>query len=315
MKNRARIGIPVMHASDVNNRPLGPRLHRSLWLALAALVVLLSPLLNQLDPDTLIAGLAVAVVIFGLPHGALDPLVAQAAGRWRTQRQLIGHLLGYVGLAAAVVIAWIAFPLAALTAFLLLSIWHFSGDWPKLPDGRQAKPFHRLALGWVVVASPLLFYPERVTELFSVLTGLQQDDALQSALVAVMGWLNVPALAVVSFSILRGLRRDIQGSLELASLPLLAWLLPPLLYFLFYFCFLHSPRHLLGLAADTRIRQHRWFWLALIGLTLVTVCLLLAGYTLIDGRPSERVIQVVFIGLAALTVPHMILVERFEQSR
>ncbi|MDZ7789298.1 MAG: Brp/Blh family beta-carotene 15,15'-dioxygenase [Xanthomonadales bacterium] len=254
-------------------------------------------------------------MIFGLPHGALDPLVARAAGRWRTQRELVEHLLAYVGLAAAVVIAWLALPLPVLAAFLLLSVWHFSGDWPKLPDGRQAKAFHRLALGWVVVASPLLFHPERVTELFSVLTGRPQDDAMQAALVAVLGWLSLPALAVVSVNILRGLRRDIQGSLELASLPLLAWLLPPLLYFLFYFCFLHSPRHLLGLAADARIREHRWFWLALVGLTLAAVCLLMTGYALIDGRPSERVIQVVFIGLAALTVPHMILVERFERSR
>lgn len=290
--------------------------HRLVWLVVAITALSLSPWLGQLDPALRASGLALGVVVAGLPHGALDPLVAHATGRWQTATGLIGHLCVYLGLAGAVVLAWLALPVTTLAAFLLLSAWHFSGDWPTLPNGIVAQWNHRLALGLTVVAAPALFHPGRVGDLFAVLTGSGPDNPLVAGLVLVMAGLAAPAIAMSAVIVFRGLGRDTRAAAELALLPLLAWSLPPLVYFAVYFCLLHSPRHLLAVAGDSRIRVGRSFWLTMIGLTATAAVLGASGYLLIDAAtPDQGIVQVVFIGLAALTVPHMLLIERFARAR
>ena len=290
------------------------RYHRMAWLAAACAVLLLSPLVGQIEPVWMVAALVLVVVLSGLPHGALDPLVAHAAGHWHNGKELTVHLLTYTGLAAMAVGIWLIWPVPALAAFLVLSAWHFSGDWPTLPHCRLPNAFERLSLGGMVVGAPALFHPQRVGEIFAVLTGRSPGDPLQSGLVEVLGWLTLALLPVAAIMMLRGLRHEVRVSLELISLPLLAWLLPPLLYFVIYFGLLHSPRHLIRLAEDPRIRVDRAFWQVLVAMTLLTVGLGVLAYALLDGSPDQRLIQIVFIGLAALTVPHMLLIERFNQA-
>ena len=100
---------------------------------------------------------------------------------------------------------------------------------------------------------------------------------------------------------------------ELAVLAIAFGLLPPLVGFSLYFCGVHTPRHLarvwLAISEDGRSRT-KVLTLALV-FTLaswiaggLSLCLVSAAET-IDGA----ILRVVFIGLAALTVPHMILVD------
>ena len=97
--------------------------------------------------------------------------------------------------------------------------------------------------------------------------------------------------------------------LELFGLLLLAWVLPPLFFFAVYFCGLHSPRHIIESA-----RVLRWHTRAVrmtaLGISIITVAAALGIYVslpAIDATP--RLLAVIFIGLAALTVPHMLLLE------
>jgi Brp/Blh family beta-carotene 15,15'-monooxygenase len=290
------------------------RRHRGVWLTLAAAALLAAPLVDSVDADIVLAALVVLVVTFGLPHGALDPLVARAAGQWRTRWQLVGHLLAYTGIAAGVVVVWLWLPLVTLGAFLILSAWHFGDDWPRLPSGHRAAPWQRGALGAAVVAAPVAFHPQAVAEAFAILVGRAPDDALLQSFVTAVGLSAWPALVVLVGSALAGLRRHRRMALELAALPALAWALPPLVYFIAYFCFLHSPRHLIDLHQDERVPLDRTGWAILIGLTLTTVAFGALAFALAPGNAAQpRLLQVVFIGLAALTVPHMLLIERFRR--
>jgi Brp/Blh family beta-carotene 15,15'-monooxygenase len=97
---------------------------------------------------------------------------------------------------------------------------------------------------------------------------------------------------------------------------LLALVLPPLVYFVAYFCFLHSPRHLIEAARLVGIGSPEQVIVRALPITCVTVIGAMIAVYLLPSMPlSTATIQVVFIGLAALTVPHMLLVERIARHR
>ncbi len=291
--------------------------HRLAWLVLVALLMASWPWIQSLAPSTRIGLLAALVALLGLPHGAMDPLVARAAGRWQNGRQLALHLGAYVGLAAAVVLLWWLFPVSSLVGFLLISAWHFGNDWPRLPGNRPARSWERGLAGLGVVGAPVVFYPDRVAELFALLTTQNATAEPILLLIASCRALGVAGLIGLAWlAAIHGPRRP-AGMLEPVALILAAWWFPPLVYFAVYFCFLHSPRHLISVARDPRIGLSPTAAAVIAALTLLTILLGSAAFWLLgDAQPAEtRTLQVVFVSLAALTVPHMMLVERFTSRR
>jgi Brp/Blh family beta-carotene 15,15'-monooxygenase len=95
-------------------------------------------------------------------------------------------------------------------------------------------------------------------------------------------------------------------TVEYALLVATGLVTPPLIYFVIYFCALPSPRHFL-LTADqldlTLLQGLSAAWPILVA-TLAITAPLLAVFT---PAFEPATLQIVFIGLAALTVSHMIL--------
>jgi len=276
------------------------------WLffcgAAGALILVLFDV--QLSSKFVAVFVAALVAIVGLPHGALDPLVAYQAGLWRTPFGLALFLAAYLLLAGAAGLLWFFAPMWALIAFLAYSAWHFSGDWrDDLPLGL------RLSAGVAIISAPTLLHADLVTQYFSLLAG--QSGAV--ALVQFLPWLAVPALVGMAIGLARCVRVRPSISAELAVLATAAVVLPPLVFFILYFCGLHSPRHLLH-AAQNLNRKSAIITAA--GVTLLTV--VLGGLVVMQapvGRLDERLLQLTFIGLAVLTVPHMILIEHWAARR
>lgn len=105
-------------------------------------------------------------------------------------------------------------------------------------------------------------------------------------------------------------RRHPRTTHELLALVILACLTSPLIYFIVYFCFLHRLRHFGHLFAPLSRRQRRRLIWVGFGYTLATVvlALLMARIAWPAAPPEETALRLVFIGLAAITVPHMIVV-------
>ena len=135
------------------------------FIGLAA-IALAAALTNTLPSESWqLMILMVLVVIFGLPHGAMDPLVARQSGLFIDNAGLLRFSSIYLLQALAMLFFWLMFPGPALLLFLLMSAYHFSGDWKdQLPD------WLRLLGGTTVVLAPLLFWPTEVTRLFSILS-------------------------------------------------------------------------------------------------------------------------------------------------
>ena len=264
-----------------------------------------------LSQQALVLVLALAVAVTGLPHGALDPWVAWRIGLWRGRWGFVAFNVAYVGLAALVVMAWRLAPGLSLVVFLAISAWHFAGDW------RQDLPgWARAVAGLALLALPAWRWPGDVDASFALLAGAD-GSVIASWLRVASPWLAVGVAAVA----LLAQRRSRATAIELAAVAALALLLPPLVYFVVYFCALHSLRHLriaVGEADASSRGPIAGVALLYTVLTLVLAALvwpwLAAAGTLVHTADAE-LLKLVFIGLAALTLPHMLVVMLSERAR
>lgn len=241
--------------------------------------------------------LVILVILAGLPHGALDPLVAQKAGIWTTPGGFFAFIASYLALGTVTLALWLAFPGVALLVFLLYSGYHFSGDWR-----RELRPLLRVGSGLFIVTAPALFQPEQTSNYFALLAGKEATAFILPALqvLAFPSTLCILAAAV-------HIRANRILCLELLVLLTAGIFLPPLLFFILYFCAAHSPKHLIHIAKGFPLRA-----LAKTAITFTFASVGLGALALfISGTVpvADGLLQVLFIGLAVLTVPHMLLVE------
>ena len=107
--------------------------------------------------------------------------------------------------------------------------------------------------------------------------------------------------------------------LDFSSLIILNLFLTPVLAFTFYFCFLHSIRHAITLVfeLDKSFKSGvKKFINKAIPLTSITgVVFILAIYFLNNFfMLDEAIYKVIFIGLASLTFPHILLEYLLEKN-
>jgi Brp/Blh family beta-carotene 15,15'-monooxygenase len=279
----------------------GVRLDLTAAFSAAALLACASFLLFQPGPSIQLILLVPFVALLGVPHGALDLRVASDLWPLPTAWALALFAAIYLGLGGAVLAVWALAPEIALPAFFVYSAVHFAGDWrDRLP------PLPRLSAGVLVVAAPALAWPAEVTRILAAL-------APQEVAADLVGVLRVlaPIAALVLGAGLWRLPRTVRSTLvELGGLMLLALLTPPLVYFIVYFCFLHSPRHFEGTIRRLRLSRLGGI-IAALPLTMATWAIATAAILFVELPSDVATLRLVFIGLAALAVPHMVLVERF----
>jgi Brp/Blh family beta-carotene 15,15'-monooxygenase len=193
-----------------------------------------------------------------------------------------------------------------LILFLLISAAHFSGD----PE--EGTPHAtRILYGGSVLLLPALFHSEEMAQLFGLLVG-NEPALLLMPWIKLIAWIWLPCVVI---GVILLAWSDWLGAMEIASVILLSVAAPPLIAFTLFFCGMHSARHILRTIDYSGSLSRRLLALSallpMIGVAMVSA---LAWWFLKGKSLDERLIQIVFVGLAALTVPHMALVERVRFS-
>ena len=278
------------------------RIQGLLFCIVSLLLIPLALNLYHLEPQVQLLVMAAVIILLGVPHGALDTVFVQRAYRMSHVGSWAAFIVLYFVPVVAVVVLWSIAPLLFLAGFLLISIFHFSGD--PVPGTPLVV---RLLYGGAIVVLPTLWHADEVTMLFSLLVG----PAPASIMVSILSPLAWPWLVGLALAAMVACRRDGVAAGELAAVALLATVAPPLPAFTIFFCGMHSARHILRTVYYVGAEHWRVLLLAgglpIIGIVgMFAVALLLPSVLAID----VRVIRIVFVGLAALTVPHMAIVER-----
>ncbi len=282
--------------------PMSIRFQGLAFCALAWLLLAASLWLPKTDVQTQLVLLSPIILALGVPHGALDIVFARQLTGVRSSAGWCLFTIAYLAAAALVVVLWWCAPGFFLAAFLLVSVLHFSGD----PEGNTPALFRTL-YGGAVVFCPLALYGADVTQLFAFLAGLPAAQAI----VAALQWASWPWITAICFAAVAGAKLELARSVELLSIAALLTFLPPLIAFTIFFCGMHSARHVLRTRDYSGARTLRH----LLRISVLPMFATVAGvgitWWLYDGEPFDmRLAQLLFVGLAALTVPHMVVVER-----
>jgi Brp/Blh family beta-carotene 15,15'-monooxygenase len=255
----------------------------------------------RFDPRTELLVSTVLIGLLGIPHGAIDPLLAAAVYDLRRPTDWCWFGASYVAVALAVVLVWLFAPMLFLAGFLLVSIVHFSED---LAPG--VSWVSRVAYGASVVVLPTVRYASETGRLLGLVAGADAAAPVVAVLAAVAG----PLMAVAIWRALVEGVRNTQVGLELAAVVLLSVCAPPLISFTVFFCVMHSLRHLIRAAQTQADRPGRSLVYAAAWPMAGTVGAAVLGWALLGSQSLDpAMMQLVFVGLAALTVPHMVLVE------
>lgn len=256
----------------------------------------------EIETQLLIASFTISLA--GLPHGAADAWLAQQVGIIINLKDLFTFLVSYSFIAISIIFAWMISPSMSLAIFLVISAWHF-GD-----DERLGLSLHtRFCSGVIIVSSPLLLHNTEVLSLYEILIGNYANNVLDSQIILFIissGYLIYNS--IISFNDLTTVRNTSNITLYI----ILSFILTPILYFTIYFCCAHSFQHMSRIWGMTTEKNRSKFLVAVTLLTTLVIFFASVIYIWLikSGINFEIVnIKVLFVGLAALAVPHILLID------
>ena len=172
--------------------------------------------------------------------------------------------------------------------------------------------------GSTVIIAPLLFQKDKTNEIFQTLNFNVFDSQIftDQFLIVLLCLSFLSSLYISNHK-----NTDLKGLMfmDFFSLIILNLFLTPILAFTLYFCFLHSIRHSITLIfeLDKSFKSGlKKFINRAIPLTFITGAIFLIAVYLLNNfyMLDEAIYKVIFIGLASLTFPHILLEYLLEKN-
>lgn len=282
-------------------------IHHVIILTVAPVLLLANAAIGRFDLFDWPFISALLILLLGVPHGAFDIAVIQHRWSGPQRVNLLELLVMYVGLVVVVIAAWSVLPGGCLAAFLIASAYHFSGDWPSFH-----KPASRLLIGAALLSATAQFHQDQDRDIFELLTSTEAAAMIAATLHAA----SAPLMVAAGILAVNASRQSPGEAIEYALVLSLALFLPPITFFVIYFCLVHSVRH----AIDVRLELRQTPTIVLLSKAApyagVAVASTLGGGLVVSSAGiGLDMLSTVFIVLAALTVPHMLLVDKQGDAR
>ena len=242
----------------------------------------------------------------GISHGALDNLKGNKVLKLYGIKQKYLFYLIYLMLSLFVIFFWILLPLLTLSLFLLVASYHFGKEDSNFGRIKKRKfiNLYFLLKGSVVVIAPLAFHTEETLQIFEILN-VQLNFINEKILISFLALSFLSNIFILDDKGIALADWFTIFALNIAFSPLLA--------FTIYFCFLHSIRHSLSLIYELNKNNFnkgfKEFIKKALPLTIITGVLYLIGVFVLTNSYSldNAILKVIFIGLASLTFPHILL--------
>jgi len=249
------------------------------------------------------------IFFIGLPHGSFDGAVASLVG-FRNKIQFLQFLLYYLALFFFVIIFWLYFPIISLIIFIFMTIIHFGlCDWTNFKIDKY-KYFVCFTYGMTVIFGIIFFNEEQSFLIFEYLTNEKIYNLKEYFFIPYI----LTLISLVIFFYLSFYENKLRrGIIEILFLLFIFYIFDPLLSFAIYFCFFHTYKHLKHLIKNIYLElpNKNFVIYSTILFTIISWGggILILTFLIQNFTVYESILKVVFIGLAALTLPHMILVD------
>ena len=260
------------------------------------------------------------IILLGISHGSLDNLKGKKLLRIYKIKQIEKFYFSYICLSIIVIFLWILFPKFLLVIFLLIASYHFGREDTvyKSEVTGYKKDILFLLKGSLIVTAPLLFNYDKTNEIFLMLNfSLFLEFVIYKEILFLLIFLSFFSGLTLSKS--KNIDNSTLSIMDFLSIILINYFLNPILAFTIYFCFLHSIRHSLTLIFELDknfVKGFTKFLKKALPLTLITAVLYLVSiYSLSNFfELNNAIYKVIFIGLASLTFPHILLEYLIEKN-
>lgn len=264
---------------------------------------------------------AILIVAIGLPHGATDLLLVKYLSTDRYNEQSVSQaLLHYISLIALYGLIWYFMPELAFVLFIIISIYHFGqSNYTFLQvESKLTRTVGYIASGSFVLLTPLCIHHEIAIPIIETISGTTAFSFSATTAETLTRALFLTNIWLLIFLYLNNWITSETLAYQLVSIVLLLlcyWFLPLILGFTIYFVFWHSLHSMVDQIDYIRTKENDFTWLKYyknaLPITLLAVVLIAGGYWInITWSINFSIIEVFFVMLSLMTLPHIILIEQ-----
>ena len=272
---------------------------------------------NNLSISPLICLLLILTI--GVSHGSLDHVKGKKLFNILNIKKISIFYFLYTLIAISVIIIWIIIPSISLMIFLLVASFHFGKEDTQFLISENSY-FNQLLFflkGLLIILAPMFFHFNETITIFKFL--LVDNEIFYSTLefIEVNKILPIGIILSTLSCVYLFLRKfEIKKFiifLDFFSILILNYYLSPLVAFTIYFCFLHSIRHSITLIYEIDKNDFKnglkVFSKKVLPLTILTAIFCLIGIYQLNNNYdfNSSILKIIFIGLASLTFPHILL--------
>ena len=261
----------------------------------------------------------ILILVIGVSHGSLDNIKGRKILNILKFESIIIFYLIYVLIAIIVIILWYLFPTFSLIIFLIVASYHFGKEDTQFLINKNSyfNQFLFFLKGTLIILSPLYFHFNETASIFRLLLIenetfyknlgiIESTKILQAGII--LSTLSSIFLFIKDFEI-----KKLTIFFDYFSILILNYYFSPLLAFTMYFCFLHSIRHSITLIFELNENDLRSGFKEFVKkatpLTSLTVMFCIISIYLLSNSYDldSSILKIIFIGLASLTFPHILL--------
>ncbi len=280
---------------------------------------------NQILTNELITPIVCLFLILsvGISHGAMDNYKANKLLLiYKINNKSIFFII-YILISIFVILFWNLYSSLTLLFFLLFASYHFGREDTSFLHGGNSNLDQLLYLikGSMIVFSPLFFHFDETLKIFETLL-LRKEILIflkdEHWIINIFLCLNIVGYF---YFVYKNKLKDFEILfLDMLNILILNYVFTPLIAFTIYFCFLHSIRHIISISYELNPSNFldgvKAFIKKALPLTIVTAVLYLLAIVFLSNSYglNDVIIKVIFIGLASLTFPHILLEYLIEKN-
>ena len=266
------------------------------------------------------------ILVIGVSHGSLDHIKGKRLLKIFDIKNIFFFYVSYILLAIFIIIAWVLLPAISLLLFLLVASYHFGKEDTQFltTNANSINPLLYFFKGSLIILAPMFFHFDETVTIYKFL--LVEDETFYKILDyietnkilligIILSTLSSVLLFIKEFEI-----KKFVIFLDYFSIIILNYYLSPLVAFTLYFCFLHSLRHSISLIFEIDNFDFNngliKFLKKALPLTILTAVFCVISLFFLNNiyDLNSSILKVIFIGLASLTFPHILLEYLLEKN-
>ena len=266
------------------------------------------------------------ILSIGVSHGSLDNLKGRKLFKILGIKNFFIFYLSYVSIALLVIVLWIIMPYISLVIFLIVASHHFGKEDTQflIVGNSYLDQLLFFLKGSLIIFAPMYFHFDETVSIFKLLlieneTFYETLDLIENNKILLFGIILSTLSSIVLFARNFELKK-FTIFLDYFSIIIINYFFSPLVAFTIYFCFLHSIRHSISLISELN-KSHlgnglKVFIKKALPLTILTATFCLIGLYLLNNTYNfdNSILKIIFIGLASLTFPHILLEYLIEKN-